>query len=122
MSLLSDIGKATASVLEHASETVNRYVYVNSFFVSQNEILAAFEKASGSKWEISRASAAQTNKIGKEKLLQGDFSGFVPAIQGMLFGGHEWVHHRGADNKLLGLSRDEGLDSVVAKIFKGEVV
>lgn len=122
VTLLSTIGKATGSVLEHAAETANKYVSINSFFVSQNEILAALEKTSGKKWETTEITIAEANKVGKEKLDQGDFSGTVLLIAGLAYSGHEWVHHYGSDNKMLGLTQNEDLETVVAKIYNGEEV
>ena len=122
LTLLSTIGKATGSVLEHAAETANKYVCINSFFVSQNEILAALEKTSGKKWETTEITIAEANKIGKEKLGKGDFSGIVPLISSLAFSGHEWVHQYGSDNQMLGLTQEEDLETVVAKIYNGEKV
>ena len=122
LTLLSTIGKATGSVLEHAAETANKYVCINSFFVSQNEILAALEKTSGKKWETSEITIAEANKVGKEKLGKGYFSGIVPLISSLAFSGHEWVHQYGSDNQMLGLTQEEDLETVVAKIYNGEKV
>lgn len=56
-------------------------------------------------------------------MLKGDFSGFAPAIVGLVYSGQEWVHGEGADNGLLGVGRaNEDLEEVVAKIVKGEEV
>lgn len=109
-------------MLEHASETANKYVSINSFFVSQNEILAALENASGKKWDVTKTTNAEANRVSKEKLDRGDYSGVVPLIAALLFSGNEWVHHRGPDNQMLGLSQDESLETVVGKIYRGEKV
>ena len=95
---------------------------VNSFKTNQNQLLAALEKASGKKWEIEKSSAAEAGRVGKEKLAQGDFSGVVPAIIGLVYSGNEWAQGHGTDNKLLGLSQDEDLESVVAAVLKGDKV
>ena len=45
------IGEGVAAVLKHDQQTANRYVVLESFLVSQNELVAALEKQ-GYKFEI----------------------------------------------------------------------
>jgi nucleoside-diphosphate-sugar epimerase len=45
---LEDVGKATANVLLHPQETLNRPVYVHSVFMSQNQLFGAAKEALGS--------------------------------------------------------------------------
>ncbi|KAF7590222.1 hypothetical protein BBP40_003153 [Aspergillus hancockii] len=44
---LDDVGRATANVLLHPQETLNRPVYVHSVFMSQNQILGATKEVLG---------------------------------------------------------------------------
>jgi len=127
LSLRSTIGKAVAAILSdpHAyAESKNRYVAINSFHVSQLDILAALEKATGKTWEREYTSSTEASRVGKEKLSKGDFSGFVPAILGLEWGGNEWAHENGADNGLLGLKTGSSkeLEEAVRKIVAGEDV
>ncbi|KAJ5491871.1 hypothetical protein N7453_009968 [Penicillium expansum] len=46
---LEDVGKATANVLLHPQETLNRPVYVHSVFMSQNQLFDAAKEALGNK-------------------------------------------------------------------------
>lgn len=50
---LGDVGIATANVLLHPEETLNRPVYVHSVFMSQNQIFDATKEVLGSeRWEV----------------------------------------------------------------------
>jgi hypothetical protein len=51
-STLERVGEATARILERPEETRDRMVYVQSFCVSQNEVIAAFERVMGRKLEV----------------------------------------------------------------------
>ena len=118
---LSTIGKAVASILLHASETANKYIYINSFTTTQNEILAALEKATGKKWKIEHKVTDEQVRIGQEKVAKGDFGGFVGLILGSLYREEAWgdfEKRRELANGLLGLP-DEGLEESVEKIVKG---
>ncbi|KAJ6139996.1 hypothetical protein N7471_006482 [Penicillium samsonianum] len=44
---LEDVGKATANVLLHPHETLNRPIYVHSVFMSQNQLFGAAKEALG---------------------------------------------------------------------------
>ena len=48
------LGEAVVSVLKHPEITANKYLYISSVETSQNEILAALEKATSSKWTLHR--------------------------------------------------------------------
>jgi len=127
LSLRSTIGKAVAAILAdpHAyAESKNRYVAINSFHVSQLDILAALEKATGKSWEREHTSSVEASRVGKEKLSKGDFSGFAPAVLGLEWGRNEWAHSNGVDNRLLGLKTGgtKELDEAVAKIVAGQDV
>ena len=104
----------------------NKYVYINSFFVSQNAILEALELATGGdKWEVEHTTAKEANEEGRRRLGEGDIMGLVPAVMGCELSGEEWVHHYGKDN-LSVLGREtmgkEELREVVGRIVRGEEV
>lgn len=126
MSLLSTIGKAVAGILLKPEETKNRYVHINSFRVTQNQTLAALEKATGgTKWEVEKASSGEEGRRGRELLGKGDFSGVVPAICGVEYSGEDWVNFEpfGLWNEKLGLPKtNENLDEVVKKVVEKGIV
>jgi len=122
LSLLGTIGQAVGGVLEHPVETANRYVHINSFHTSQNNILAALEKATGKQWSVEKTTCAEASKIGKEKLQNKDFNGFAPAVLGVEYSGADWrdyPKHFGLWNEKLGLpATNTGLEEAVAKVVK----
>lgn len=95
--VLSSVGQAVVGVLLHPEETKNRYVHINSFFASQNEVLAALETATKSKWTVTYADIKETFDKGKSLLLKGDdessAADFGLAINGVSWsgGGNGWT-------------------------------
>lgn len=122
---LSSIGAATAAVLRNPGKTTNKNIYVNSYRVTQNEILAALEKATGEKWKTTAANAQELQKEGGEKVSKGDYSGFPALIVGTIYSGEKALDYptlKGLDNEELGLPKEEPLEVTIAKIVKGEEV
>lgn len=71
-STLSRIGEATARILLNPEATRNKMVYVQSFCVSQNQVIKAFENATGSSWQITRFNSDQYEAEEKKKADDGD--------------------------------------------------
>ncbi|KAI9148773.1 Isoflavone reductase [Paramyrothecium foliicola] len=71
------IGETVAAVLRNPEQTANRYINVVEFETSANELLQLVESASGAKWTVTRSTSVEEEKIGQEKLAQGDYSAFV---------------------------------------------
>lgn len=65
------VGLAVASTLKHLEETKNQRVYINSFTITQNKVLATFEKLLGKKFEISHSTTPELVAAAKEHLAQG---------------------------------------------------
>lgn len=121
------IGTASAAVVKtllNPEATRNKNLYVASFTVSQMDVLAELEKATGSKWEVSHVTGKEAleraAKLGNE-----DFSeGLKLLILMLLYAEDE---DRGADfvkdgvlsNELIGLP-GESLADVVARVVKGQ--
>lgn len=70
---VAQIGRAVAAILsaEHLEETKNEYVYINSFTVTQNELLGILEdivsENSGKAFAISHMTTKESASIGKKK-------------------------------------------------------
>jgi len=77
---LATIGRAVAGTLLHPSETANKHVYVASFTVTQNEILAALEAATSAKWTVTKQTSEAAVKEGHAKLAAKDIAGGVPLL------------------------------------------
>jgi hypothetical protein len=83
---LSTIGKALITMLDHADETKNQYVFVSSFNVSQKDILDVVEKVDGQKWTVKHDTSEKVIAEGKRKLAAGDFAGIIDLTRGGAFG------------------------------------
>lgn len=93
--------------------------------MTQKEILAALEKATGEKWKTTSASAEELRKEGQEQVSRGDFGGVKALIIGTIYAGVEaldYAERRGLDNETLGLPKEEPLEVFIDKIVKGEEV
>lgn len=67
----NQVGLALVSTLQHLGETKNQRVYVNSFTISQNEVLATFESLLEKRFEISHSTTVELVAAAKEHLAQG---------------------------------------------------
>jgi hypothetical protein len=121
---IGTIGEAIGSVLRKPAETANKYLFISSFTVSPNEILASLEKATGKKWIINKASTAEAEREGKEKLAKGDFSGIRSLLARLMFGGDtggNFEKEPTLANKLLGLPH-ESLDETCKAAVDGNLL
>jgi len=118
---LATIGLAVKNAMLIPEETANKYMFIDSFTVSQNQVLASLEKATGKKWEVAHVDAEEEKEIGLEKMSKGDFSGamelirYINCVDG--HGGNYALYEESA-NELLSLPK-EILDEVVEEIVKG---
>jgi hypothetical protein len=85
---LSTIGLSLVNLLapSNLAESANKYVYVASHTVSQNQILKGFEKVTGSSWSITKKSSKEDITTGHEKLKSHDYSVIGSLIQAAAFG------------------------------------
>ncbi|KAK4865695.1 hypothetical protein LT330_009128 [Penicillium expansum] len=103
---LEDVGKATANVLLHPQETLNRPVYVHSVFMSQNQLFDAAKEALGNKgWTATYNDMEPLFQNALADLQSGNISDstFVVQIQYCLATkalAHPWARD---DNALVGL-------------------
>lgn len=120
--LLATTGLATAAILDKPAETANRYVFINSFRTTQNEILSALQTVTRQKWNVKHTTCEEESKTGREKMEKGDWSGVGHAIMGASYSGgrYDFAQGRELDNELLGLPVDEDLETTVERIVRGE--
>ena len=120
--LLATTGLATVAILDKPTETANRYVFVNSFRTTQNEILSALQTVTHQKWKVEHTTCEEESRVGKEKLEKGDWCGIGQAIMGASYSGgkYDFAEGRELDNELLGLPMDEDLEATVERIVRGE--
>ena len=115
---LSTVGLAVKNALLHPNETANRYLYIESLTVSQSEIVASLEKATGKPWEREQVDAEEMKRSGLEKMSKGDHSSVVSLIRYVNcvagYGGN-YTEDRGTANGVLGLPKAT-LDEEVRKL------
>jgi len=116
-STLARVGEATSRILQRPDETANRVLFIQSFCVTQVEIVKAFEKASGSEYEVAWLDADSYEREQKAKRDEGD----AAAIENLvwLLGAIEgnWEERDEFAMGLLGLG-NEDLDGAVEKVVK----
>ena len=117
----STIGLAVKNALLIPEKTANKYLYINSFSVSQNQVLKSLEKATGKTWQITHVDAEVQRKEGQEKMAKGDFSGAMSLIRYInCVPGHggNYMEYQESANELLSLPK-QTLDEVVVEVLKG---
>ncbi|KAF2849003.1 NAD(P)-binding protein [Plenodomus tracheiphilus IPT5] len=113
---LDFIGKAVIKILEKPEETANKLLYVHSNYVTQLELLAALEKATGEKFDRIDQSSEEELDIVRPKMLNGDGEAReeVVAVWGVV--ASDWKDKENFANTLLGLEEDD-LDEIVARVI-----
>lgn len=122
LTYLSTVGAAIVATLQKPSETANKYLYIADYKATQNELLAAAEKATGKKFEVTEASASALYKESLDKFNQGDYSGIPGLLQSAIFSGEDifdYIENKGLDNEKLGLPKPQPLDVAIEQIVKG---
>lgn len=116
-STLPFIGSAVVKVLEKPQETENKLLYIHSLHVTQEEVLAALEKATGDRFERIEENSEEELKKCRPKMLDGDHDAReeVVAIWGVVAA--DWKKREAFANELLGL-KEEDLDEVVQRVVK----
>lgn len=115
------MGLAVASVLRHPLETANKFIYVSSFEINQNAILAAVEKASGNKFEVTHVASDDMITQGRDEVAKGDFMGMAKLLlaatcKGGLGANFAAEEPQGLANELLELPKED-LESVTKRVL-----
>ncbi|KAL6230828.1 hypothetical protein BDW75DRAFT_221613 [Aspergillus navahoensis] len=119
-------GRAVVSVLRQPEATANQYLYISSVETSQNEILAALEKATESSWTAQHTTTDAEVSDATTKLQKGDFNGALTLVRATVYGdipglGSNYAKDRVLANELLGLeeeSVEETIQRVVSEFNK----
>lgn len=120
-STLARVAEAVVAVLakDDDERTKNRVLFVQSFCVSQNEILASLERATAAKWQVRTLEA---EAFIRERKIEAD-AGDKQAIEDLVFvlGALDgnWEQRDGFAMELLGL-QNEDLDEVVRQVVKSD--
>lgn len=116
-STLSQIGKATARILQKPDETRNQAVYVQSFCISQNELMAALEHATSSKWETTKFDSKLYEKEEKAKADDGDLEAVENLVWMLGALDADWTKRENFAMQKLGLE-NEDLQTIVNRMAK----
>ncbi|KAE8354938.1 isoflavone reductase family protein [Aspergillus coremiiformis] len=119
----STVGLAVKNAILAAEDQVaNRYLFIDSLTVSQNEVLASLERTTGVKWETVYRDAEEEKRMAWDRFSKGNFSAiptlmqYVTCVNG--YGGN-YMDYKQSANKLLSLP-EESLDEVVQRIVYDE--
>ncbi|KAM0324657.1 hypothetical protein ACHAQA_008048 [Verticillium albo-atrum] len=116
---LTRVGEAVVRILKlyPREEVRNRTLFIQSFCIDQNELVASLEKATGTKWAVNDL---DSEAFIKEKKAKAD-SGDLAAIEDLVFAigtlDADWTEREDFAMKLLGFE-NEDLDAVVGSVLK----
>ena len=127
----SQVGRAVAALLSLPvtgsspclSDWSNKFFYIESFFLSQNDILASLKRVTGTKdsdWKVSYRNGFEAVAEGNKQLAKGNFRGGIDVIYGTVFlpgKGGDYSQTKGTANKALGLPVED-LDEVTSKVVE----
>jgi nucleoside-diphosphate-sugar epimerase len=116
-STLKRVGEAVSRVLEREDETKNKILYVQSFCVSQNELLGVLEKVMNVKWEVEHLNAKELIEQNKEGVEKGNWDAVIEVVSVHGLVASNWEEKEGFANGLLGLE-EENLEDVVRKVVE----
>ena len=133
LSTLGQTGRAVARLLSlpihtstasspSLSDYKNKYVYIYSFYASQQDVLVSVQRATGTKmddWTVTYKPLDEWIEQGREKMAKGDHSGMVAVMYGCTFkkGLGDLFHGQETANEKLGLE-EENLDEIVQRVVK----
>ncbi|KAH7397613.1 hypothetical protein BKA64DRAFT_695009 [Cadophora sp. MPI-SDFR-AT-0126] len=117
------LGRAVIAVLDRATQSANKNIYVASFETSQKEILTALEKSTAAKWTVSDTTTEKEVAEASEKIGKGDFSGAYALVRATSFANTpglraNYVRDEKLSNELLGLEFGS-VEETVARIVGG---
>ncbi|KAI7462482.1 NmrA-like family protein [Hortaea werneckii] len=116
MSTLARIGEATVQVLRKPEVTENQMLYVQSFCVSQNAIVKAFEKATANdKWTVEKYDADDFREREKARASKGDAEAVEELVYYLGVVDGDWTKKKGFAMELLDL-KDEDVEAVAKDV------
>ncbi|KAJ6099773.1 hypothetical protein N7467_001308 [Penicillium canescens] len=114
------VALAVKNAILATAKTANKYLFIESFNVSQKGILSTLETLTMTKWNVSYHDAEEEKGLALGKLSQGNYSAlptlmwYVTCVEG--YGG-DYMKHEERANDLLSLP-EESLEIALAKIVE----
>ncbi|KAI0857941.1 NmrA-like family protein [Xylaria cubensis] len=117
---LGRVSEAIVAILAaDKEETRNKVLFIQSFCVSQLDVLESLEKATGAKWEVNFVHSGKFIEEKRVKAQKGDRE----AVEDLVFAlgalDGNWETREGFSMKLLGLE-NEDLDEVVKRVVDSQ--
>jgi hypothetical protein len=119
LSTLSRIAEGVIKVLQREESTKNRVLFIQSFCVTQVDILRSLEKASGIKWTVRELESEPYMKEVKVKVDAGDREAVEDLVYALGAIDGNWEEKDEFAMGELGLV-DENLDDVVTRVFNSQ--
>lgn len=116
-STLSQIGLATARILQRPEPTKNKIVYVQSFCVTQMDVIKAFERATGQDWEVVKYDSKEYQAEESRKADAGDLEAVENLVWMLGALDADWTKKENFAMEMLGLM-EEDLDGVVRRVVE----
>ena len=118
-STLAQVGRAVVKILQKPEAVKNKMIYVQSFSMTQRQLVGVLEKVQESKWETKEVKSQDFIKEQQAVLKKGDnhdarenLVGVVGVVDG------DWTSKADFANKVLGLEEDD-LETEVRKVTEG---
>ncbi|QDS69701.1 hypothetical protein FKW77_009772 [Venturia effusa] len=123
---LSTIGKSLVALLsKDVDASANKYVYISSHTVTQNQILAGLEKITGEKFTVTKQDSAKVIEEGHKKLAGGDYSVITSLILAGIYHPKAYCDFTqvegGLWNEKLGIEKED-LDASLKTVVSGKRV
>ncbi|KAE8391573.1 isoflavone reductase family protein [Aspergillus alliaceus] len=109
MTTLSTIGLAVKKAILLPEKSSNKYLFIESFNTSQNDILSSLEYSTGAKWETTYHDAEEEKRLALEKISKGNYSGISALMRYMTCAkghGGDYMDYEESSNELLSLPKE----------------
>lgn len=116
-----DVGRFTAAALAHPDASRNKALRVNSFTASPNELVAEFERQTGSTWTVSQTSIARVKELEAQASQAGSPAAFIFCLRRIWAEGGSLYAQR--DNGLIEMEGDDNdtLESAVRLAIETQI-
>jgi hypothetical protein len=112
---MKDVGRLLVAALRTPTSSQERILKVNSFTATGKEILAEFEKQTGTKWHVGYTSIEKLRELEREAWEKNSPLKTVFTLRRIWTEGGTLYEHR--DNGSIGFEEEERLDEQVEKMI-----